>query len=216
MRTLVSVWFLLALSSLLAVAQEPRAFQVTGETEGQVNERNDTWAFSQFLFERVGRLQFTERWYPAQHRMPRYELAAGPFIEWKKGFGPFQGFVVKPSIGWAAEGSQYLLTGGSAAFRGFGHPVVLIIDRKNRLSGDKRGTFQYHKTRIQLWRAFWLRWEGTLRHPAPTFANQSAKWITSQLGTEVVGPLIGKVKPYASAQYDFVAHRWLSHFGFRF
>jgi hypothetical protein len=218
-KKLILAIILLFAASLAGQAKEEKQLVVASETEAQINEDGENYYFSQFLFEQYGEhLWLMQRWFPAQGRMPRYELGIGPVFGSEKGIGPITNLIVKPAVGWTAEGSHYyyLLTCGTVSFKGFGHSVVLIADRKNHIVGDTRGSFEYHKARVQIWKVLWIRWEGTFKEPAPDATKRELTWASSQLGGEIQAPVGKRYKPFASYQYDFMAHKWVSHFGVRF
>ncbi len=212
---LVGLIFFLCAASLLGQAQEKK-LRVTGEAEVQINEDGEKYTFSQFVYEEYGRFSFVERWYPAQGRPPRYDLGAGLVLKRRKGIGPITDLVFKPVVGWTKEGSQYLMTKGTVNFRVFQHPVTLTVDRKNLVTGERRGTFQFQKVRISLWRGFWARWEGNFKEPFPGSKAKGLTWNYSHLGLEFQKPIGKRYKPFVTWQYDFTSHKWVSHFGLGF
>ncbi len=212
-QMLVALIFFLAAS--FEVKAQEKKLNVTGESEAQINQDGEKLSFSQFLYEEYGRFSFVQRWYPSEGRMPRYEIGGGPVFRSKKGKGPFTEVALKLRAGWCAEGSQYITTGANLSFKAFGHPVTLSVDRKNLLVGQKRGTFEFQKVRVNLWKFVWARWEGNFKEP-PHSSAHGITWNSSQPGLEVQVPIGKRYKPFATWQYDTPSGKWLSHFGFRF
>ncbi len=208
----------LVLIFLSSVFAQESHWKFSGDSEGQVNSSGENLYYSQFLFEQRGHLLLMQRFFLSQRRMPRHELGLGWVFEVKK-LGPCVNMKFRPYSGWADEGSHYWLSTFVGSGECLGHKALVIIDRKNRIVGQ-RGTFEYHRASLQVYKWLWFRWDGTYKNVSPL--KKTWAWISNQPGVEVEVPLGKRWKAFASVQRDYLMPNGrgfgknVSHFGFRF
>lgn len=179
----------------------PALGQVHGDFETQTDQKGDSLYASQIVTEQYRKVFFLQRFMPAQGRVPRYELGAGWEFKMEK-LGPCNALAFKPYSGLAVEDKRYLLSSMVGFGECYGHKTLVIIDRKN----GQTGSFQYNRAAVNVYKFVWFRWDGFYK----------SGWRTNQPGLEVEAPIGKGFRIFATAQYDFLSHRRIHHFGFRF
>ncbi len=182
-------------------------WKLNGDSEGQFDSAGERLYFSQILTEQYRSAFFLQRYFPAQGRVPRYEIGAG-WVFKKNKLGPCSSLVLKPYSGLAVEDRRYLLSSMIGFGTCYGHKILIINDRKN----GSKGSFQYNRVAVKLYKWIWFRWDGFYKDLKPAAWTQ----LANQPGIEVEVPLGKSTRAFASAQYDLVTGRRIHHFGFRF